>query len=115
MSVFIAIEQAGVIALAIVELADDVHRVSIGRPDAKCGAACNQIRTHRGAGMDMIEGGRHVVAWNSISVVACRRAGGWTEHKMRKTLDEGKMAPSFYAPFMSRALLMAARWRPGLR
>lgn len=59
MAVVVAIEQAGVAALTVVKVADYIHRTCIGRPHAKCGTTGNEVRTHRGAGMDMIKGGRH--------------------------------------------------------
>ena len=54
-AVLVAIEQAGIIALTIVEIADDMHRTCIGRPDAKCGAIGDEVRAHRGVERDVVE------------------------------------------------------------
>jgi hypothetical protein len=54
----------------VVEVADDMDRTGIGRPDAKGGATSNEVRTHRSAGLDMIEGGRH----SQCPVYCCNKA-----------------------------------------
>ena len=59
MAVVVAIEQAGVIARTVVKVADDMHRTGMGRPDTKGGATRKEVRTHRGARLDVIKGGRH--------------------------------------------------------
>ena len=59
MAVIVAIEQARVVALTVIKVADDVHRMCLGGPDAKGRATGDEVRTHGGAGMDMIEAGRH--------------------------------------------------------
>ena len=55
----VAREQAGVVALAVVEVADHMHRSRVRRPDAKGRAVGDQVRTHRGAGVDVVERGGH--------------------------------------------------------
>jgi hypothetical protein len=57
MAIAIAGEQARVIALVIVEVADHVHRPRMRRPHAKRRAVANQIGAHRRVGIDVIEGG----------------------------------------------------------
>ena len=55
----VPVEQAGIGPLAIVELADHVHGMGVGRPDAESGAIGNQIRTHGRVGLDVLQRGWH--------------------------------------------------------
>lgn len=54
MAVLVRSEQAGVIALTVVDLADDVQCTGMGRPDAKSGAIGDEVRTQEAGIADIL-------------------------------------------------------------
>jgi hypothetical protein len=55
----IAREQTCVGAPVTIEIAEHMYEACMWRPDTKCGPVGNQVRTHRGAWMNVIKRGRH--------------------------------------------------------